>query len=196
MLPLPLVHGSHGLKSCGTRVSNRLPGRKVTLNSWFLLAVRWPQKRLLHYLPRTPFDTTSPAISTARRCRQFSTDQEHNIKTMAEPLNSRAAPLVERVADSMECPALDDRSYRVVKLPNELEALLIHDPETDKASGALDVNVGAFSDSTDMPGLAHAVEHMLFMGTEKVEKIRKHQQFDIEFILTNNMVPVSEGECL
>lgn len=86
---------------------------------------------------------------------------------MAEPLNNRAAPL-ERVADNMEKPALDNRSYRVVKLPNELEALLIHDPETDKASGALDVNVGSFSDKEDMPGLAHAVEHMLFMGTEKV----------------------------
>lgn len=86
---------------------------------------------------------------------------------MAEPLNNRAAPL-ERVADKMEKPALDNRSYRVVKLANELEALLIHDPETDKASGALDVNVGSFSDKDDMPGLAHAVEHMLFMGTEKV----------------------------
>jgi insulysin len=32
----------------------------------------------------------------------------------------------------------------------------------------LDVNVGSFSDPKDMPGLAHAVEHMLFMGTEKV----------------------------
>jgi insulysin len=87
---------------------------------------------------------------------------------MVEPLNSRTAP-AERVADdSMERPALDDRSYRVIRLPNQLEALLIHDPDTDKASGALDVNVGSFSDKDDMPGLAHAVEHMLFMGTEKV----------------------------
>ena len=87
---------------------------------------------------------------------------------MEEPVNRRAAPLAELITDNMERPALDDRSYRVIKLPNQLEALLIHDPETDKASGALDVNVGSFSDSIDMPGLAHAVEHMLFMGTKKV----------------------------
>lgn len=87
---------------------------------------------------------------------------------MAELLNNRAASSLERIADSQERPALDDRTYRVVRLPNQLEALLIHDPETDKASGALDVNVGSFSDKDDMPGLAHAVEHMLFMGTEKV----------------------------
>jgi hypothetical protein len=88
---------------------------------------------------------------------------------MQEPVNQRTARPAERITDNMERPALDDRSYRVIMLPNQLEALLIHDPETDKASGALDVNVGSFSDSTDMPGLAHAVEHMLFMGTRKVD---------------------------
>ncbi|KAF2437115.1 a-pheromone processing metallopeptidase Ste23 [Tothia fuscella] len=77
----------------------------------------------------------------------------------------------------MERPALDDRSYRVIRLPNQLEALLIHDADTDKASGALDVNVGSFSDATDMPGLAHAVEHMLFMGTEKYPLENEYNQY-------------------
>jgi len=76
--------------------------------------------------------------------------------------------LVVIVTNDMEKPSLDVRSYRVTLLPNQLEVLLIHDPETDKASAALDVNVGSFSDPKDMPGLAHAVEHMLFMGTKKV----------------------------
>ncbi len=74
----------------------------------------------------------------------------------------------ERVADKLEKPALDDRSYRVIRLPNRLEALLVHDPDTDKASASVNVNVGSFSDADDMPGMAHAVEHLLFMGTEKV----------------------------
>jgi len=76
--------------------------------------------------------------------------------------------LPTRMADTMQKPQLDNRSYRVIKLPNELEALLVHDPDTDKASAAMDVNVGSFSDADDMPGMAHAVEHLLFMGTEKV----------------------------
>lgn len=75
---------------------------------------------------------------------------------------------IERIADKLEKPALDDRSYRVIRLPNHLEALLVHDPETDKASASVNVNVGSFSDADDMPGMAHAVEHLLFMGTEKV----------------------------
>ena len=74
----------------------------------------------------------------------------------------------ERVTDQLEKPALDDRSYRVIRLPNRLEALLVHDPDTDKASASVNVNVGSFSDADDMPGMAHAVEHLLFMGTEKV----------------------------
>jgi insulysin len=87
---------------------------------------------------------------------------------MPETLQQRADGPAERLATSLEKPELDDRTYRVIKLPNKLEALLIHDAETDKASAALDVNVGAFSDAEDMPGIAHAVEHLLFMGTEKV----------------------------
>lgn len=67
---------------------------------------------------------------------------------------------VERVTDQLETPSVDDRAYRVIRLPNQLEALLVHDADTDKASAALDVNVGAFSDAADMPGMAHAVEHV------------------------------------
>ncbi|KIY01767.1 uncharacterized protein Z520_01905 [Fonsecaea multimorphosa CBS 102226] len=74
---------------------------------------------------------------------------------------------VRRITDELEKPDLDDRSYRVIELPNKLEALLVHDAETDKASASLNVNVGNFSDEEDMPGMAHAVEHLLFMGTEK-----------------------------
>ncbi|KAF1997039.1 LuxS/MPP-like metallohydrolase [Amniculicola lignicola CBS 123094] len=79
--------------------------------------------------------------------------------------------------EDLERPALDDRSYRIITLPNNLEVLLIHDPKTDKASAALDVNVGSFSDVKDMPGIAHAVEHLLFMGTEKYPQENAYNQY-------------------
>lgn len=75
---------------------------------------------------------------------------------------------VRRITDELEKPSLDDRSYRVIELGNKLEALLVHDPDTDKASASMNVNVGSFSDDEEMPGMAHAVEHLLFMGTKKV----------------------------
>jgi len=95
----------------------------------------------------------------------------HSLRSPSTPASPRLfasmAP-IERVTDKLEKPALDDRSYRVIRLPNKLEALLVHDPDTDKASAAVNVNVGSFSDADDMPGMAHAVEHLLFMGTKKV----------------------------
>lgn len=80
----------------------------------------------------------------------------------SQPLGSapgRRAPVVV-LTDRLEKPSLDDRDYRVVRLENDLEVLLVHDPDTDKASAALDVNVGNFSDEDGMPGMAHAVEHV------------------------------------
>jgi insulysin len=73
------------------------------------------------------------------------------------PFQDQRHTPVERITDHLETPSLDDRSYRVVKLPNQLEVLLVHDADTDKASAAMDVNVGNFSDATDLPGMAHAV---------------------------------------
>ena len=81
-------------------------------------------------------------------------------------------------SDTMEKPLLDDRSYRVIELPNHLEILLIHDPDTDQAAAAMDVNVGSFSDPDDLPGTAHAVEHFCFMGTKKVSD--RHQPCMLE----------------
>ncbi|KJZ78997.1 hypothetical protein HIM_01770 [Hirsutella minnesotensis 3608] len=88
----------------------------------------------------------------------------------------RQTPVVV-LTDSLEKPSLDDRDYRVVRLENELEALLVHDPETDKSSAALDVNVGNFSDEEGMPGMAHAVEHLLFMGTKKFPIENEYGQY-------------------
>ena len=82
---------------------------------------------------------------------------------------------VQHITDKLEKPDLDDRSYRVIRLPNKLEALLVQDAETDKASASLCVNVGSLSDGDKMPGMAHAVEHLLFMGTEKVSLPSPHK---------------------
>ena len=66
-------------------------------------------------------------------------------------------------------PALDHREYCHLRLGprGELMAVLISDPETDKAAAAMDVGVGHSSDAASLPGLAHFCEHMLFLGTDK-----------------------------
>ncbi|OWO99030.1 hypothetical protein B2J93_6607 [Marssonina coronariae] len=97
--------------------------------------------------------------------------------THDSPLREHRHRPVERLTDSLETPSLDDRSYRVVRLPNQLEVLLVHDAETDKASAAMDVNVGNFSDEEEFPGMAHAVEHLLFMGTKKYPVENAYSQY-------------------
>ncbi|XP_024393849.1 insulin-degrading enzyme-like 1, peroxisomal isoform X2 [Physcomitrium patens] len=64
-------------------------------------------------------------------------------------------------------PRTDKRDYRCVGLGNALQALIISDPETDKAAASMVVNVGSFSDPKGLEGLAHFLEHMLFFSSEK-----------------------------
>jgi insulysin len=79
-------------------------------------------------------------------------------------------PTVQHVQiyTNIEKPKIDVRQYRGVRLSNGLRVLLISDPKTDKGAAALDVNVGSLSDPPQLQGLAHFLEHMLFLGTEKV----------------------------
>lgn len=118
-------------------------------------------------LPPLRSRTASLATSSSSLRSYYSTSPKNMAETHSLP--SRLGPgSTEVLTNTMEKPELDNRTYRVIRLPNKLEALLVHDPDTDKASAGMDVNIGSFSDSADLPGMAHAVEHLLFMGTEKV----------------------------
>lgn len=55
--------------------------------------------------------------------------------------------------------------------------LLVHDGLSEKAAAAMDVAVGHFSDPADLPGLAHCLEHMLFLGTERYPDEGSYNRF-------------------
>lgn len=77
----------------------------------------------------------------------------------------------------IEQSASDDRKYHWFTLSNNgLRCLVISDPTTDKASAALDVHVGQYSDG-NVPGIAHYLEHMLFMGTTKYPDENDYQAY-------------------
>lgn len=61
----------------------------------------------------------------------------------------------------------DKNIYKFIRLPNELDCLLISDPDCDKSAASMSVDTGDCDDPTERPGLAHFLEHMLFMGTKK-----------------------------
>jgi insulysin len=61
----------------------------------------------------------------------------------------------------------DSREYLPFTLPNGLRCLAISDPQSSQSAAAVNVHVGSLSDPENIPGLAHFVEHLLFLGTTK-----------------------------
>lgn len=61
----------------------------------------------------------------------------------------------------------DDRQFRVVQLSNGLRVLLVSDAAANTAAASVTVNVGSVHNPQRLQGLAHYLEHMLFLGTAK-----------------------------
>ncbi|KAG0237856.1 Metalloenzyme, LuxS/M16 peptidase-like protein [Mortierella sp. GBAus27b] len=77
----------------------------------------------------------------------------------------------------LETPPSDERSYRLLRLRNDMEVLVIHDPKADKAAAAMDVHVGHLSDPDNLQGLAHFLEHLLFLGTTKYPSENAYKEY-------------------
>lgn len=60
----------------------------------------------------------------------------------------------------------ENRSFRLIVLKNNgLSALIVHDPNTEFSSAAMEVHVGSLMDPKGFEGIAHATEHCLFLCT-------------------------------
>ncbi|SFM43640.1 insulinase family protein [Marinobacter zhejiangensis] len=71
----------------------------------------------------------------------------------------------------------DRNDYRFVELDNGLRVLLASAPDSEKAAASLNVQVGSGNDPIGREGMAHFLEHMLFLGTEKYPEPGEYQQF-------------------
>ena len=71
----------------------------------------------------------------------------------------------------------DHSEYRYLQLPNQMQVLLVSDKKADKAVAALDVFVGSSHDPIKRQGLAHFLEHMLFLGTDRYPEADEYQAF-------------------
>lgn len=66
----------------------------------------------------------------------------------------------------IQTPSMKNRKTAKIQLENGLEAYLISDPDVEKSGASLTMGVGQWSDPKEYPGMAHFLEHMLFMGTK------------------------------
>ncbi len=89
----------------------------------------------------------------------------------------------------------DNKQYHAITLTNGLRVLLVHNIESSKSAAALAVNVGHFDDPDHRQGLAHFLEHMLFLGTEKYPDGSEYQKFINEHGGSNNAWTATEHTC-
>ena len=64
--------------------------------------------------------------------------------------------------------------YRKIILENDLKIILVSDEKYNKSSASMNVMVGSLSDPEEYQGLAHFLEHMLFLGTEKFPDVEDY----------------------
>jgi len=92
---------------------------------------------------------------------------------------------VAEVADKGSAPAAvdvikspsDTRAYRAVSLDNGIDVLLVSDPDVEKSAAALSVGVGLMFDPMAYQGMAHYLEHMLFLGTEAYPGVDEYMTY-------------------
>lgn len=68
-------------------------------------------------------------------------------------------------------PVSDKRAFKTLTLENNLSILLISNPSRNKASATMDVGIGSLAEPKEFQGLAHFLEHLLFLGTSKYPEI-------------------------
>ena len=76
---------------------------------------------------------------------------------------------------------LDETETKTFILDNGLKVILVSNPKYNISAASMNVKVGSLSDPEDAQGLAHFLEHMLFLGTEKYPDVEDYKMY-----LSNN----------
>lgn len=71
----------------------------------------------------------------------------------------------------------DTNTYHSLTLENGIKVLLVINDLFTKASCSLSVNIGSYDEPESFNGLAHFLEHMLFMGTEKYPEVNMFMEY-------------------
>jgi len=81
------------------------------------------------------------------------------------------------LAELPERHPLDKSETSTFVLDNGLRVSIVSDPDLNLSAASMAVGVGSLSDPEDAPGLAHFLEHMLFLGTEKYPDADEYTQY-------------------
>ncbi len=80
-----------------------------------------------------------------------------------------ADPPTDRYVQALKTQreAIAPRKSELIVLPNKLKLFVVSDPLAKKSSLSVRVGVGFFADPVEYRGLAHYMEHVLFLGSDK-----------------------------
>ena len=79
--------------------------------------------------------------------------------------------------DSVNKSPADNREYNIFTLKNGIDVITVSDPELASSAATLSVGVGQFQDPENAQGIAHFLEHMLFMGSKKYPSPNEYMEF-------------------
>lgn len=89
----------------------------------------------------------------------------------------RYEDVVDQNTLSIRTPSLSNRQTAKIRLENGLSVFLVSDKDARKSAAALCVTHGTWSDPAEYPGMAHFLEHMLFMGTKAFPNENEFMQY-------------------
>ena len=112
--------------------------------------------------------------------------KETSKMTIAESICTNADCLPEKQHS-------ETRRFDTITLSNSLAVLMISDPTMNKSAAAMDVRVGSLEDPQKAQGLAHFLEHMLFLGTEKYPDIEEYNRYLSKFQGHSNAYTASKS---
>ena len=72
---------------------------------------------------------------------------------------------------------LDQSESRTLILDNGLKVYLLSDPKFNMSAASMAVEVGSLENPQDREGIAHFLEHMLFLGTEKFPDVDEYSEY-------------------
>ena len=90
---------------------------------------------------------------------------------------ARYTHLFKDDSDGILQPFNEAREFRWMQLNNGMNVVLVSDSESSNSGAALEIDVGSSYDPKEVPGLAHFLEHMLFMGSKKYHNVSHFKDF-------------------
>jgi insulysin len=81
---------------------------------------------------------------------------------------------------SLEASSFTNGDTLKIRLENGLSAYLICNPSLKESAASLAVEAGSWDDPAEFPGMAHFVEHLLFLGSDAYPKEMDYSQYIVE----------------